>query len=137
MSNEMKTARRIESNEVAQALTLQQLSNRALVSGIPMGFNAAEVVHFVDTETMDDLIEITWGDQKLMRLPQLRTPQSWSLSYTEDETCIRNPKTLILSREALSESCEALDRRFTAFLLELAQDSADLRIAAAMTSELL
>jgi hypothetical protein len=124
MSNEMKTDRRDESNKVARLLTLTQLSARALVSGIPMGFNGAEAVHFVDGATFEDIIQVTWGDQKLMRRPCLRTLQSWALSYAADEPCIRNPKTLILPMEVLSESCEALDRRFTAALLELAQDPA-------------
>ena len=84
------------------------------------GFNGAEVVHFIDTETMEDLLEITWGDQKLMRLPRLRTPQSWAIAYMEDEPCSRLPKRLVLPRSALSESCDALDKRFTEALLELA-----------------
>jgi len=118
----MKIFRRAESNEVAQELTLTQLSTQALVAGIPLGFNGAEAVYFIDTRTLEGVIEITWGDQALMRSPRLRTPQAWALSYDEQEPCTRSPMILVLPSTVLSESCEALNRRFTAFLLELAQD---------------
>lgn len=121
----MKLLHRAGSNEVARELTLTQLANRALASALYLGgFNAAGVVHFIDIESMEDLIEVTWGDQKLMRLPRMRTPQSWALAYAEDEPCTRPSKMLLLPRSVLSESVEALDRRFTAHLLELAQDPA-------------
>lgn len=83
-----------------------------------MGFNGAEVVHFIDCETFEDLIEVVWGDQRLMRLPRMRTPCSWAISYSEEDPCIRTPKRLVLPRVALSESCNELDKRFTEALLE-------------------
>lgn len=124
MSNNIALAHDHESNKVAQELSLVKLSCLALVRGIQMGFNCAEVVYFIDANTFEDCIEITWGDQKVMRLPRFRTPQSYSMSYSEEDPCIREGRVhLLMPRSALSLSCDALDQQFTAVLLELAQDS--------------
>lgn len=123
MRNNIALVHDPESNEVAQELSLVQLSVRALASGIPMGFNCAEVIHFINTETFEDCLEVIWGDQKVMRLPRMRIPQSYAMSYSEEDPCTRAPRQLLMTRSALSLSCDELDRQFTAHLLEIAQDS--------------
>lgn len=124
MSNNIALVHDPESNEVAQELSLVQLSIRALASGIPMGFNCAEVVHFIDIETFEDCLEVIWGDQKVMRLPRFRTPHSYAMSYSEEDSCVREGRVhLLMPCCALSLSCDALDKQFTAALLELERES--------------
>lgn len=103
-----------------QGLTLMDLSREALAVGIGVGFNCAEVVHFIDTETMEDLLEFTWGDRNDLCRPRFRTPQSWALSYSDEVDCTRAPRKLMLPRSVASESSDQLKARFTEALLELA-----------------
>lgn len=102
-----------------EELTLVSLSQQALTVGMDLGFNAAEVVHFIDIDTMEDLLEFTWGDREQMSLPRFRTPQCYALSYSSEVPCTRAPKNVVLPRSVASESCSQLKDRFVAALLEV------------------
>lgn len=123
MSNEITMNSAPESNKVARSITLVQLSARALLCGIDMGFNAAEVIGWCDPETFEDRFQVIWGDREVMRRDRMRVPQEYALSYDMEAACIRTPLVLDLPSNVLSLAVNELDGLFNAGLLELAQDS--------------
>jgi hypothetical protein len=101
-------------------LSLVHLANTAVAAGLDVGFNAAGVERWLDAETFEPRLAITWGDQREMRRPKLRIPMEWALSYDEESPCSRQQKTIEFPDSIRSESAANLRRRFHAELLELA-----------------
>lgn len=100
-------------------LSLMALSQIALSSGMHLGFNAAGVERWIDPDTFEPRIAITFGDQVQMRKPRLRTPCEWALSYSEEMACIRESRTIEVPFSALYEASYDFDKRFTEALLEI------------------
>lgn len=100
-------------------IELVNFASEALVAGMELGFNAAGVERWLDAETFEPRLSITWGDQTVMRLPRLRTPCEWVLSYSEEVGCMRAPKTIQYDESILSQPASEMRRRFHEQLLEL------------------
>jgi hypothetical protein len=109
-------------SEMPIMLTLSMLCNLACAVGIDMGFNAANIQSQFDNNTMEWKLQITWGDAATMKTS--RPPGDYRVAYVEDERCIREPRSLQLSKTALYESVDALKVRFIDALLELKMEVA-------------
>lgn len=102
------------------ALTLVQLSQQALHAGMDVGFNAAGVERWLDSETFVPRLAVVFGDQEQMRKPRLRTPCEWALSYSEETACIRTPRQLEVPADLPERSADEIKSYFVEQLLELA-----------------
>lgn len=98
---------------------MSQLANVALDAAIPLGFNAAGVEHWCDSETFESRLTITFGEQKAMRRPRLRTPCDWALSYAEDVACTREQRTIEVPFDTVYKASYDIDHLLTTKLLEL------------------
>jgi hypothetical protein len=101
------------------AASMSQLSDMALGAAIPLGFNAAGVEHWYDSETFEPRLTITFGEQKAMRRPRLRTPCDWALSYAEDVACTREQRTIEVPFDTVYKASYDVEQLITTKLLEL------------------
>jgi hypothetical protein len=100
-------------------LTLLQISQTALGAAMEMGFNAVGVERWIDPESFQPRLAISFGDQELMRKPRLRTPCDWALSYSEEVPCIRAPRHVEVPVELIERPMPTVRAYLVEQLLEL------------------
>lgn len=101
-------------------MPLSNFSNIALAVGVDFGFNAVGVESWIDSDTFEGRIVITFWSCDELRKPRLRPPSEWALSWTDEKPCVRNKRMIEMSHSALCEPVKELTARFTEALLELA-----------------
>jgi hypothetical protein len=101
------------------ALSIQDISHIAAGVGIDMGFNAALVERYVNEETGEGHLVITWGTREYCDAPRLRPPCEWAHSWNEEPEFMREPCILELPDTARYGTSDDLRDRFTQELLML------------------
>ena len=100
-------------------LPLSMLSNIALKAGVDLGFNAAGVELWCDSESLERRLAVTFGDRDVMRKRRLQTPGEWALSWTEEVPCIRECRTIELPYSMRNGAAHRIESMLTESLLEL------------------